>query len=236
MKTRVFFAFAFIFLVCNVGSAGSYAIVVSDSTQADAGWSNVVAALSNKYENASVITWSDDVDEALPSLTRIHPRFTCFVATPTEASRQFVADVHRMTRRFDGDPYADTLWGILTGFDAANTLAIAKHRAPLTVENVASGTEIALEMCAEGIWYDELVKYKTVRKQREGGIQETRGPADTTRALAKTLTDGGAELFVTSGHATERNWQIGYRYQNGYFRSAAGRMFGITSGGERFGI
>ena len=45
-----------------------------------------------------------------------------------------------------------------------------------------------------------------------------------------------AELFVTSGHATERDWQIGYRYRNGQFRSAAGELFGVDTRGARFTI
>ncbi len=223
-------------LACEVASANSYAIVVSTATNADAQWNKVITTLAKKHGGAAVIIWSERVDEALPELCRSHPRYTCFVATPAEASRQFVADIHCMTRRFDDDPFADTLWGILTGYDAANAIHIAENDAPLTVKNVASGTEIALDMCLEGVWYDELVKHKTVSKQRDGEIQETRGPADTTRALANTLTEGGADLFVTSGHATERDWQIGYRYQNGVFRSQNGHMFGITSSGERFRI
>jgi zinc protease len=236
MKIILLAAFAIVCLACEVASAHSYAIVVSAATNADAEWSKVVASLAEKHQSASVITWREGLEEALPELRRSHPRYTCFVATPAEAGRQFVADVHRMTRRLDDDPYADTLWGILTGYDAANAIRIAEHDEPLIIKKVASGTAIALDMCVEGIWYDELVKHKTVKKPRDGVILETRGPADTTRALADTLTEGSADLFVTSGHATERDWQIGFRYQNGSFRSHAGRMLGITSSGERFEI
>ncbi len=63
------------------------------------------------------------------------------------------------------DPYTDTFWGVLTGYDATTALAIAKHAKPLTVRKVASGMEIALECVTEGLWYDELVKNKFVRKK-----------------------------------------------------------------------
>jgi arylsulfatase A-like enzyme len=216
--------------------AASYSIVVSAATNADPEWKQVVAALEQKYDGAEVVTFAESVHEALPALRSRHPRYTCFVATPAEAGRQFVADVHRLTRRFDDDPYADTLWGILTGYDAANALQIARHAEPLIVRKVASGTEVALDMCSQGIWYDELVQHKTVSRQPGGEIEEARGPADTTHALADTLTKDASDLFVTSGHATERNWQIGYRYRNGFFRSEAGQMFGDTTSGERFRI
>ncbi len=168
--------------------AASYSIVVSAATNADPEWKHVVAALEEKYDGAEVVTFAESVHEALPALRSRHPRYTCFVATPTEAGRQFVADVHRLTRQFDDDPYADTLWGILTGYDAANALKIAKHTEPLTIRKVASGTEVALDMCSQGVWYDELVQHKTVSRQPGGEIKEARGPADTTHALADTLT------------------------------------------------
>ena len=236
MKLAFLTGFAVAFLSSGPLLASGYVIVVSESTQTDAEWSEVVTALTKKYQRASVVTWSDSVKEALPQLRQRHPRYTCFIATPKEAGRQFVADVHRMTRRFDDDPYADTLWGVLTGFDAANALRIAAHRDPLTVRKVASGTEVALDMCSQGVWYDELVKHKTVSKRPGGSIKESKGPGDTTRALAETLTRDAADLFVTSGHATERDWQIGFRYRNGQFRSQGGRMSGLTTDGQRFAI
>ena len=41
---------------------------------------------------------------------------------------------------------------------------------------------------------------------------------------------------MTSGHATERNWQIGFRYKNGYFKSKAGEIFGENVKKQRFAI
>ncbi len=216
--------------------ADDYVIVVSRQTQADADWSKVVNALVAAHDGATVVTWDKHVSEASTQLRKRHPSYTCFVSTGEETTREFVGDVHRLTRGLDADPYTDTLWGILTGYDATNALRIAEHREPLTVQNVASGTEIALEMCAQGVWFDELVKHKKVSRKPGGESKQEQGPADTTHALAATLTDQAADLFVTSGHATERDWQIGFRYRNGQFRSSGGKMFGVTTGGERFEI
>ncbi|MHC4880193.1 MAG: hypothetical protein ACYTGL_27400 [Planctomycetota bacterium] len=236
MPSRLVAAIAAFSTACGMAFGGDYSIVVSSSTHSDPAWKSVVTALQEKHTGADVVTWDGSVDEALPVLRQQHPRYTCFVATHAEAGRQFVADVHQLTRRLDADPYTDTLWGILTGYDAANALLIAKTSEPLTVRKVASGTEVALDMCSQGIWYDELVKHKKVSKSDGGDVKEERGPGDTTRALAETLTEDAADLFVTSGHATERDWQIGYRYRNGQFRSQAGRMFGVPTQGERFEI
>jgi hypothetical protein len=80
--------------------------------------------------------------ETLDELKKHFPKYACFLATPGEAGKKFVAEVHQLTRKLDDDPYTDLLWGILTGYDAANALRIAKHSAPLTIKRVASGTDV----------------------------------------------------------------------------------------------
>jgi len=212
-----------------------YAVVVSKATAADGAWKEVVEALVKKH-GAEVVHYDGAVDDALPALKRLFPRYVCVVATPADTTRKLVGDVHRLLRALDDDPYADAIWGILTGYDAACAMRIARHAEPLVVRRVASGTEVALEMCEEGVWYCELVKNRVVRKRRGGEPVEEKGPDDTTKALVDALNDYRAQLFVTSGHATERDWQIGYRYRNGQFRSAAGKLFGVDTLGNRYPI
>lgn len=226
----------FVLLVAAFGctgalSASDYAVVVSSSTLADLAWQQVVDALVAKHD-AEVVTFDDTVADSKPKLQATHPRYTCFVATPAEATREFVAAVHQLTREYDDDPYTDTRWGVLTGYDAANALAIAKTTEPLVIHKVAAGTEVALEMCEEGQCYDELVQGKLVVKDKGTEPKLTEGPADSTKALVDTLNEYQPDLFVTSGHATERDWMIGFRYKNGFFKSKAGQMRGEdTTGG-----
>jgi len=225
-------AFLTFALCCSAAVADDYAIVVSKSTNADADWHKVVTALQNKYADShvvSVIEYADNVTEALPELKKRFPRYTCVVARPEDAGRKFVAQVHQLTRKLDDDPYTDTLWGILTGYDAAAALRIAKHNDPLTVRKVGSGTELAMEMIEEGVWYCELNKNKMVRKEKGGQAKEEQGPDDTTKALVDSINDYKADLFVTSGHATERDWQIGFRYRNGSFRCEEGKLYGLDT-------
>ncbi|MBT4845282.1 MAG: hypothetical protein HON92_07575 [Planctomycetaceae bacterium] len=214
---------------------GTYTVIVSQQTNKKAEWKKVVQTLVAKHE-AQVIVFDGQVGDSLPKLTQQFPKYVCFVSTPNETTTEFVAAVHQLTRKLDDDPYTDTLWGILTGFDAANALAIAKHREPLTIHKVASGTEIALQCCTEGLWYDELVKNKLVQKKRDATAKQLRGPDDTTAALVDTLNQYQADLFVTSGHATQGDWMIGFRYRNGFFRSKAGQMFGVDTNKTRIDI
>lgn len=215
--------------------AHSYAIVVSQATAQHADWGQVVETLRVKHQ-AQIVTYAESVEQALPALQQAFPRYACFVARPEEASRAFVGQVHRLTRRLDADPYADCFWGILTGYDAANALQIARQSQPLTIRKVASGTEFATAMVDEGVWYCELNQGKMVRKEPGREAVGQTAPADTTKPLVDALNDYGADLFITSGHATERDWQIGFRYRNGAFRCADGQLFGLDIQGQRFPI
>jgi|694.fasta_scaffold33297_2 zinc protease len=230
------FAFCAVCLWSSVFALGAdYIVVVSKATHSDSEWSKVVEELVAKHQ-AEVFVYERHISESLPVLRKTFPRYACFVATSKEASRQMVADVHRLTRTLDDDPYADVFWGILTGYDAANALAIAKEREPLVIKRVASGTELAMDRVTEGVWYCELKKNRMVRKSPGGEAKQSQGPSDTTQALAATLTEYKADLFVTSGHASERNWEIGFRYRNGEFQSLAGKLFGVDTMGNKIPI
>jgi zinc protease len=210
--------------LCVAGGA-DYAVVVSARTAGDAAWRRVADTLVKRHQ-ADLVVYTNSVVEVLPALQRIFPRYACFVATPAEASREFVAQVHQITRRLDDDPYTDCFWGILTGYDVANALAIARQSEPLTIRKVASGTELAMDMVEQGVWFCELNRNKMVRKEKGGAAQVLKGPNDTTESLVQALNDGQPDLFVTSGHATERDWMIGFRYRNGFFKHKNGQLFG----------
>jgi zinc protease len=91
-------------------------------------------------------------------------------------------------------------------------------------------------MCEEGRWYSELDAGKMVTKEKAALPKEQRGPVDSTEALVNTLTDYQPDLCVTSGHATEHNWQIGFRYRNGQFRCEQGVLYGLDTKGARHPI
>jgi hypothetical protein len=221
----------------TVFAGTGYVVAVSESTREDAAWQPVIAALVEKYPGALEKTYpAGKVGALSEELSKLLPERVCFVAKPEEATRAFVASVHQLMRGLDEDPYTDGLWGILTGHDAANALEIAKTKTPLEIARVAAGTEVALDRCREGLWYCELTPERRVEKKAGGEAVDGKGPLDTTKALVDTLNGYKAQLFVTSGHATERDWQIGFRYRNGSFRSEDGRLFGVDTKGERFPV
>jgi hypothetical protein len=213
----------------------AYAVVVSQATLARPEWKLVVDTLVERHR-AKVLVVGTNVAESLPALRAKFPRYACFVARPEEATREFVAEVHRLTRNLDDDPYTDLFWGILTGYDAANALRIARQQAPLTIHKAAAGTDLELACCEAGVWFCELTAGLVVKKEKGGAPQRSTGPTDSTEAIVKTLNDYQPDLFVTSGHATERDWQIGFRYKNGYFKCADGQLYGLDTQGRKFPV
>lgn len=212
--------------------APDYAVVVSKSTREE--WKDVVAALEKKY-SARVVAWQKEVREARDELAKLRPKFVAFVAKPEEAGRAFVIAVHRLTRALDDDPYTDCLWGILTGYEAADALRIVEEKAPLAVRRGLGGTGIPLDILVEGAWYSEGEKNASFVKAKGGKAEKVACPDDTTKSLVDEL-NRGCDFFMTSGHATERDWQIGYSYPNGQFRCSKGSLFGLSTKNERFAI
>ncbi len=214
---------------------GDYAVVVSKPTFMDASWRKVVDALVKKHD-ASVIVFSSQVNDALKTLAQVFPKYACFVARPEEAGRDFVIAVHRMSRHLDADPYTDVIWGILTGYEASDALRIARRERPLLVTRAAAGYGLDLNAFEEGITYSETKKNTKWVKKPGRPARRLPAPDDTTAALVDVLNAYRPQLFATSGHATQHDWQIGYSYRNGQFRCEKGHLFGLDLQGRRFDI
>jgi hypothetical protein len=212
---------------------GGYAVVVSKATQADPDWARVVSTLQQKYgSQVQVFTWDTSVDQTQPALSKMLPHYTCFVARPSETSREFVAQVHRLTRNLNEDPYPDTIWGILTGLGATDALRIAQTSAALEIHNVCSTTGVHNE------YYDSVF---TVSDGKVGGIFEKGSSArsitppdgaDTDRAhsLAEAIHEVKPDLLVTSAHAGERVLEM--PFSHGVFLGSNGNVIALPTTGS----
>lgn len=214
--------------------AADYVVVTHKKNTEDKQWAEVVNFLKAKY-NGVIATYTNSVEETLGILSREKPKYTAFVTQPLDASREFVAKVHQLTRALDDDPYGDTIWGIVTGYDAENALELLKVKSPLIIRRASGGTSIPLSNFQEGVWYSEVKAGFGMEKKKGEKPVEIKVPQDTTKLLVDEL-NGNTDLFVTSGHATERDWQIGYSYKNGCFRSKAGELYGEDTQGNKYPI
>ncbi len=210
-----------------------YVVVVSRETYKV--WKEVVEALEKKHSGVTVVC-SGGVGSAKKELANIFPRYVCFVARPEECGRQFVIDVHRLTRTLDDDPYTDCLWGIITGYDATDAIRIAQHAEPLKIRRAAAGCGIDLDLFSEGVWFSEGDKGVMYEKKNGGKAIKKSCPEDTTKLLIDELSQNKPQAFFTSGHASDHVWELGYSYKNGVFFCSDGRLFGQDTKGKQYEI
>jgi len=206
---------------------GSYAVVVSKDTLGREPWKAVCDALAAKYDGR-VVAWEKDVTEVREALAGALPNYVCFVARPAECGRDFIVAVHRLTRRLDADPYGDCLWAVLTGYDADDALRIARRAEPLVLRKVLSGTSGGkVEPFESGIVFKERKAGALRVKEKGGAWHDQDGPKDSTKAIVDYFNQEKPDCLITSGHATEHDWQIGYAYKDGQLRCDNGQLFGL---------
>jgi zinc protease len=215
---------------------GGYAVVASKATHEDAEWKGVVEALKGKHK-ARLVTYGASLEETLDALKEAFPKYICFVLRPEEAGRDFVRDAHILTRKLDDDLYTDAIWGVITGYEAGDAMRIARHKEPLVARRLLTGTVGSpLDRYDEGMMFNELKARVMWEKSKGGAVEEKSCPTDTTKMICNAFNDYKPDVFITSGHATERNWMIGYSYRNGYLKCKDGRLYGQDSQGKLFDI
>lgn len=226
--------FIFVFLGrCSISSATNentkqgYVIVATQSVLEDTDWKKVVDSLKTKsseqYE-VNVIKWDNDV---FVQLRNIFPKYVCFVIKPEEATNERLATIWKSTRSLDDDPYGDVIWGIITGYDATDALRLTQVK-PMTVETVCGATGISTKYFKSSIVFDESKKnHWRTKKRGEDEKDRNDAPSDTTHSIAEALSE--SQLFITSGHASENDWSIGYSYKNGFWVAKDGNLIGIPS-------
>lgn len=213
-----------------------YVICASKQTRADADWRAVVDELAAKHDG-KVVEYDGDVADARAHLARWMPDYVCFVARPEEAGRKFVVAVHRMMRRLDGDFYTDAVWAILTGYDAADAMRIAKRKAPLVVRRAAGSMGPGVFKKLDGGFASSESNPRQFWTREPGGktVRHDVTP-DPAQTLANAFNTMKPQMFVTSGHATEHDWQIGYNVRAGQFRHKNGQLRSISTNRKGYRI
>ena len=228
-------------------SSCMYSIVCSKTTCKQ--WKKAVESLRAKYaaiwgDKVRVVRYEEDVHEAIPELQRLRPSYCCFVAIYSECSEQFVRSVHSLTRKIDpSNPFTDTLWGILTGQEEGDVIRTIQQDA-LLVKRVLGGTSVDLNKFQAGVWYSEVDQGVAFRKKfGSSEIVKELCPSDATVTIVAELnsdrdekSDEGVDMIITSGHATEHDWNIGYSFPAGKLISIDGNLCGMTLNGDKLPI
>ena len=240
MKFSHLFCVAWLSVLAGIPSvwAADYVVAVDRETQADAAWQNVVDTLKAKHQ-AEVVAYdgASKVSAILPELQRLKPRYVCFVTKPERAGRALVVNAAQLLRKIDDDPYGDAFWGIITGFDAADALRLAQTPAAREIGRIATsmGSDGALEGWNGGFASDEANKNNFWTK--DAGQASVKGATggNPAKALAEAFNTRPIDYFVTSGHATQHDWQIIYNQNEGSLRhDADGNLRFVNPQGEAY--
>jgi zinc protease len=210
-------------VVAAVGRAlfGSYVVAVEKGTYADCEWKKEADALVTKH-HAMRLEYDDNGNLAslLPGLKKVRPRYVCFVSRPETAGRDLVVGAAQLLRRIDDDPYGDAMWGILTGYEAADAMRIVKSPCKRVIRRAATsmGSDRSLDGWEAGFASNEGNKDDFWLKRPGAPVERLSTGGDPAKALANAFNTIDVDYFVTSGHATQRDWQIIYNKNEGSLR------------------
>ena len=231
----------------NLKKEISCAYVIVCSKAASEQWRKAVVRLRDKYtvvwgdSRVRIIQYEDDVTEALPGL---QPSYCCFLTMHSECSEKFVRSVHSVTRKIDpSNPFTDTVWGILTGQEEGDVISTIQQDS-LHVKRVLGGTSVNLNKFQSGVWFSEGDQCVSFRKKLGSTqISKESCPPDTTVDIVAELSsdrdekkDKGVDMIITSGHATEHDWTIGYSFTAGKLIPIDGNLYGKTLKGEEIPV
>lgn len=214
-----------------------YAVVLSAATKADSDWGQVSARLVKKY-NAREFVFDQKPLEILKDLRSYFPYYVCFVTRPDElyGKSTFIADAARVVRSLDDDCYEDAIWAILTGIDAKDAMRIISSP-PLTVRKALSHVgNGCLEWFDEGTSFSEGEKNAKFVKKPGEPVKKVAGPDETTAEFTEVLNRNDCNIISTSGHATEKDWQMGYSFRSGQIKPKDGKLFAIQLDGKMLPI
>ena len=190
----------------------TYAIVASKAVMDDTAWKTAtVDVLAAKHPGARLIVWEREVGEAKGALAAAQPSFTAFIVRPEQAGVRLTVAVSNLCRALDGDPYVDTFWGVVTGYDPAAAEALAKA-GPIAIERALDCAGCDLTAFRKAWRYSEDHR-GTMNLWERGVTDAVRDvPCDTDNTLGvlDRLQRDRVQFMTTSGHATQHDWQMGY--------------------------
>lgn len=204
-----------------------YLVLASESVMQSPDWAAVAESLAEKH-SADIVTYPTSPRDVMDAIREAYPRYVAIVDMPENIGRDFVIDLHRLARTVDTDIYADFLWGIITGYDAAAAQRMVDNSTEPLVVKDAVATIMELNSAK---WFDN---YAWVDDHTKGlwGEKRGRNAAITTDTVApdqvllkfKSLYEAyDPDLVVTAAHATQENLEMPYSL--GHFKPREGRLY-----------
>ncbi|HJB43973.1 MAG TPA: hypothetical protein IAB87_04205 [Candidatus Coprenecus merdipullorum] len=238
----------------------SYAVLAPAAFAGEAeAWEGVVSSLQQRHD-AVVLRFEESPMELEARLKELAPRYVAVVDVPENIGRDYVISLNQMSRRMDEDPYADFLWGIITGYDAAGAQRMVDDaQEPMVIRTgVASIKELEAAK-----WFDAYafvddhqvgmrgekksgessltyseIEYRTDMAGANEHIQKFvekrfgKDVPDVLRQFLEYYEGYEPDLVVTASHATENNLEMPGSVGN--LRCRDGRLYVDYPGEQRF--
>ena len=234
---------ALLFAGCNTAERPSallennYLVLASEDVANDAEWMAVAEKLAKKH-NSHIVIFAEAPGDVLETLRAENPRYVAIVDKPENIGRDYVIDLHLMCRDIDDDIYADFLWGIITGYDAAAAERMVDNSTePLVIKDaVATIMELnSAKWFDNYAWVDDhtrgLWDYKN---GRDAEIVTDMVEKEEVLNKFKELYEAyDPDLVVTAAHATQQNLEMPYSL--GHIKPRDGKLYAqnIFTGEER---
>ena len=135
----------------------TYAICVSKQTSIE--WKEIVDILFKKYQKdyPKIFIYESDFFEFITEFRKSKPKYTCFIAQPSEISPNYYKSLHSFVKKIDENSiFASTIFAVLTGPDLETVIKIASLSEPLVINTVLSGTQLNLAPFKSGWVYSEM--------------------------------------------------------------------------------
>ena len=199
-------------------SYSAYVVATDAATMGAPGWKKVVDALKKKHR-AKVVSFDarGGLDKLVAELRKSRPKYVCFVLRPESAGRAFIVSAAQAMRRIDDDPYGDAIWGVITGYDAEDALKVVAAPPTREIRSMATsmGGDRFLDAYDSGFASDERTADNFWMKRPGGANEKVPTGGNIAKALADAFSSQPVDYFITSGHASERDWQIVYNQNRG---------------------
>ena len=226
----------------SVPRTNEYVVIAGKGITVDTAWSKVAAALVAKHQ-ATLVSYEQSIDEVMPQLKQLRPRYVAIVEKPETLGRDYVIHLNQISRQVDDDIYADFLWGIITGYDAPAAMKMVNNSTePLVIKDaVATIMELHsgkwfdryawIDDHTQGLWGEKKSKEDTIvtyqlpakptlmrRRMADGKIKEITvdrvNPVDEMQTFYNIYEKYNPDLVVTAAHATERNLEMPFSLGN----------------------
>ncbi|MBA6152049.1 hypothetical protein [Gelidibacter maritimus] len=200
--------------------ATNYVIAASEAVKNDAEWLKVVDELQKLHPDAVVISYQDSLNQLLPSLRNLRPRYLAVIEKPKNINRDFVIEGNRMSRTIDDDRYDDYIWGVITGYSPEDALRTIRQSAePFIIKSALSSiTEVSSgEWFDKFAWIDDHVRGRWGEKtnpQDPVAIYKTDTLGDLLSIFHKKWEEIDPDLIITASHATQYNLEMPYSVGN----------------------